>query len=423
MKRRDFFRASAAVGLTVSTPIMTGNIARAESPFGIYDGPLWVYVNATGGWDPTMIVDPKGKETQINNYFSQADKQPVEGNPVEVAPGNGVPEFFNRYGHKTSVINGIDCQTFNHHPGERFAASGILGAGNPSFAALYAAATAPEAPMAYISDGLGYDFTGGLVTASRTDEDAANYLNELANPNLDIKNNQDYFSPDVLEIIQAARAERLQALNSIQKLPRVQQSMGELYTARIGKGQLKELEAYIGALGNETNPAIAAGKLGLAAYQAGLTRSISLSIKGFDTHADHDNLQGQRIQMLLNTVDAILSNAEEQGLADQVVVVVNSEFGRTPGYNGAMGKDHHTFSSMFIIGDGIPAQVLGATTDQQAILKVKPGTFEVVGDNDAGGVRINQGHVNAGMRKLAKIDGHEYAQAFNLGVSDMGLFG
>ena len=38
---------------------------------------------------------------------------------------------------------------------------------------------------------------------------------------------------------------------------------------------------------------------------------------------------------------------------DQIVVVVGSEFARTPGYNGGNGKDHWPITSMIVMANGI----------------------------------------------------------------------
>ena len=67
MNRRDFLKASAMAGLAVASPLPFMKMARAEE-LGTYDGPLFITINATGGWDPTMVCDPKGNG--INGSFT-----------------------------------------------------------------------------------------------------------------------------------------------------------------------------------------------------------------------------------------------------------------------------------------------------------------------------------------------------------------
>ena len=67
MKRRDFLRAAAMAGLAVTTPLSLTPRARAEE-IGSYDGPLWITINCDGGWDPTMVCDPKGNS--VNQSFA-----------------------------------------------------------------------------------------------------------------------------------------------------------------------------------------------------------------------------------------------------------------------------------------------------------------------------------------------------------------
>ena len=54
MKRRDFLKTTALAGLAVAAPLPFSSIARAED-VGSYEGPLWITINASGGWDPTIV--------------------------------------------------------------------------------------------------------------------------------------------------------------------------------------------------------------------------------------------------------------------------------------------------------------------------------------------------------------------------------
>ena len=58
MNRRDFLHLAGLAGLTLAVP----SVARrswAGSP-DIDTTRLWVFVHAGGGWDPTLLCDPKG---------------------------------------------------------------------------------------------------------------------------------------------------------------------------------------------------------------------------------------------------------------------------------------------------------------------------------------------------------------------------
>ena len=67
MNRRNFFKLTSLAGLSVVAPTVfafdrPGPIKNPNLPplAETYSGPLWVFLNAGGGWDPTSLCDPKG---------------------------------------------------------------------------------------------------------------------------------------------------------------------------------------------------------------------------------------------------------------------------------------------------------------------------------------------------------------------------
>jgi uncharacterized protein (DUF1501 family) len=407
MKRRDFLKTTALAGLAVAAPLPFSSIARAEEG-GSYEGPLWITINASGGWDPTMLCDPKGGSV---NSFDASEIESV--GPFQCAPIDFVTGFFNKYKGKLVVLNGIDTQTNSHSPGMRHTWSGSLTQGYPTMAALMAAASAPEAPMAFINDG-GYEETANLITATRADDSKLDVLKRIAHPNyVDAEGASYYHDEEIADRIQKARMERLQGQRGSQSLPRVRQSMNTLYTARLGQKQLRKLTKHLDGNGQGSR-LIRQSRLTLAAYQAGLCVGAHLSTGGFDTHSDHDNKQSTAMKRLIEGVDFIMDDAEERGIADQIVIVVSSEFSRTPGYNSNNGKDHWPYTSMFLMAPGriSGGRVIGATDDLQGPMRINPNTLEVVGDDDMDGVRLQPGHIQHALRKVAGIENSSVSKAF-----------
>src|SRR5205823_5523309 len=146
-------------GLGVVTYGAPGSIpsARAASP------KFWVFVQASGGWDPTLVADPKGKENNsqgfpVNKTFSAADIG-TAGN-IKYAPIGSNKAFFERFYKTATVINGIDCETNGHDSGQRNTWSGRLTNDTPCLASLIAMALATDLPMSFITNG-GYDWADG----------------------------------------------------------------------------------------------------------------------------------------------------------------------------------------------------------------------------------------------------------------------
>ncbi|MBV1859688.1 MAG: Tat pathway signal protein, partial [Nannocystaceae bacterium] len=208
---------------------------------GSANGPLVVQLIASGGWDPTLVCDPKGNA--LNQAYGEGDIL-TAGN-ISYAPIAGATAFWDLHYAKTLVLNGVDMKTNSHAAGQRFMASGRLGEGYPSLSAVAAGFAAPELPMAYLSFG-GYDRTAGLVAPTRNLD--ANRLAELAHPdrtNGANENSETYHADAVQSVIRHARQNRAQAQLAQQRLPRYDASMDSMLTARMGADQLQLLEEVL----------------------------------------------------------------------------------------------------------------------------------------------------------------------------------
>ncbi|WP_020521122.1 DUF1501 domain-containing protein [Catelliglobosispora koreensis] len=85
------------------------------------------------------------------------------------------------------------------------------------------------------------------------------------------------------------------------------------------------------------------------------TRVFSVSLGGFDTHAD----EKQPHQGLLGILDKALGAFLKRVQGKDVVVLVYSEFGRRVKANASDGTDHGTASSLFLLGDGVTGGLHG----------------------------------------------------------------
>ena len=81
MDRRQFLGASAAAGLTLCL-----GVPKTQAMNARYEGPFVVVFNATGGWDTTYLMDPKGTP-EINRLYAH-DEIDEEG-AIRFAPTAG----------------------------------------------------------------------------------------------------------------------------------------------------------------------------------------------------------------------------------------------------------------------------------------------------------------------------------------------
>lgn len=418
MNRRDFLRLASAVGLTLVAPSLP-RVARADEPC---DGLFWVTVHAGGGWDPTLLCDPKGALSDTdrdspNRYLRTA----IEAvGPFQFAPVQGHRAFFERWRNQLLVINGLDTGTNSHDTGTRHVWSGGLGANMPAFSALVAAANNPSAPLSFLTYG-GYDVTDELVAPARMSSTVS--IREMAFPHRVDPNTVDslLLQPSAYDHIAAARAARLDRQQVAASLPRVSRSMSQLFEARGSENELATLLDFLpGTIDNSNNPLIAQAQVAMASFRAGVSVSANLTIGGFDTHGNHDQNHTPPLQRLVAGVDFVMQEAERQGIADRVVVMVGSDFARTPRYNSDNGKDHWSVTSMMLLGAGIAGnRVIGATDEGQSALKVNPTTLAV---SDSG-VTLTPGHVHAALRELAGLREHPLSAPYRIDGNLLPLLG
>src|ERR1700726_1438613 len=127
--RRDFLKLCGLAGLGVAVPLrlpLTGAEAKNEP----YKGPYYVVLNASGGWDTTYLMDPKGTGG-INRLYQEGDI--LTRGAHKYAPtarhtqgGLSNEDFYAQFGSELLVLNGLDYSVNNHAPGARYMATGKL---------------------------------------------------------------------------------------------------------------------------------------------------------------------------------------------------------------------------------------------------------------------------------------------------------
>ncbi len=80
---------------------------------------------------------------------------------------------------------------------------------------------------------------------------------------------------------------------------------------------------------------------------------------GYDTHSDQVNRHGVLMSDLSLALYNFYNDLENQGLADKVVVMTTSEFGRRPYQNGGGGTDHGAAAPMFVLGNTVNGGIIG----------------------------------------------------------------
>jgi uncharacterized protein (DUF1501 family) len=188
-----------------------------------------------------------------------------------------------------------------------------------------------------------------------------------------------------------------------------------LYAAQVNSKSMQRVTPYIPAKIPKERMAQQA-EIALASFKAGVCVSANLSIGQFDSHANNDVDQMKLIPEFLEGIAYFIRRAGELKIREKLVVVVQSEMGRTPTYNKGNGKDHWSIGSVLFLGPHIKGnRVLGATDDKQFQVPLNPQTLAL--DKEKG-IRVRPEHIHTALREYAGIAEHAHSKKFPLGVKE-----
>jgi hypothetical protein len=233
-----------------------------------------------------------------------------------------------------------------------------------------------------------------------------------------------YHDKFALDRIEEALREQHEATAAQPRLPRTERGENMLYAAQVSSKALQRVTQYIPNTMPKERLSQQA-EIALASFKAGVCVSANLSIGQFDSHANNDRDQMKLIPEFLAGIAYIVRRAGELKIRDQLVVIIQSEMGRTPNYNNGNGKDHWSIGSAMFLGRGIKGnRVFGATDDKQFGIALDPRTLKL--DKEKG-IRVRPEHIHQSLRELAGIADHPLSKKFPLGVTDkdrlQGLWG
>ncbi|MBY0548112.1 MAG: DUF1501 domain-containing protein [Candidatus Obscuribacterales bacterium] len=83
------------------------------------------------------------------------------------------------------------------------------------------------------------------------------------------------------------------------------------------------------------------------------------NLDGFDTHVNQARHQDNLLKDLSKTLNAFQTDLDQHKVADDVVVMVFSEFGRRAAENGGKGTDHGTAGPVLLLGNSIRGGTYG----------------------------------------------------------------
>ncbi len=374
LARRDFFARTAAGLLGVQLlPWLDNMVAAADPPTG--KAKQLVLLTMRGAMSHIDTFDPKpGRETQGTTKTTATKIAGVQfGESVGKLAGMA---------DRLAIIRSMSTETGDHEQGTYLMRTGykkINSIQHPSMAAWTTMAlgsiskTLP--PNVLIGNGNEHPNAGFL--------DPKLLPVPVADPNRGLENIQSpaYLSEENFRRrLLLARKFDTQFQNKYTGSE--MEAYNELYRQAVKFMGSKDLEAFdIKKEGEKVLSAYGANRFGQGCLlarrllQAGV-RCVEVEFEGWDMHQQIFNELPNRAGQLDQAMSYFLSELQATGLLQTTLVVLQSEFGRTPKINENAGRDHHP----------------GAFTYLLAGAGIKTG--QVYGSSDADGFTVESDHVS-----------------------------
>lgn len=430
LNRREFVHRLLQCSSLFTLPGVLGSNAYAQAA---YNGKFVITVQFQGAWDVTSFCDPKTNqpgEKEINTWART--KSPGTAGQLRYAPYGSNQKFFEKHYGKMLVINGVDMQTNAHETGETVSWSGRTAQGYPSLTALHAATYASDKPLAYLNLG-GWGNAEGIINPTRINNPLE--LRNVIYPNLENYSGKNVMIADTdLGRIAALHMKTMQQrLADPSAMPQDQINRRNYRNALQQSDGLKVFGDLLPAQ-DRIQPIRTAGtntystihqqvQMAVLAFKSGLCVAADLRDTGYDTHEYHDRDHEPLLMNTLDAVDYLWDFAEQQGIADRLLVVLGSDFGRTPFYNAGQGKDHWPIGSYVIMekNKSYTNRMLGETDGGHNARKINPQTLT---RDDGKGTLIYSNHVHKALRRYLGIEGNALDKLFPFNaVEDFKFFG
>ena len=406
LNRRDLIRSIASCAALGSMGSLSAVSRQAHAATG---DRKFIFFFASGGWDATPL-DPKyGPDGMSPVAGTDMDPMTIRGEIGNLSWSSGddrpnMDLFFSRWGQYAHLVRGVNVHSAGHDSGMKWMMTGTTASSYADWPTILAANGTAEYPMPHLvfsgpsfpgNFGAAVVRGGGGTLLQLID---ASILGEADSPKPRFMTPAD----GMMDAFVHARAARY----SIEK-----QGLGrhkaDALLNNLEKAMELEGRRFEAGLGDQGNSTLDQALMASEVMRLGLSRCAMIGIPGgWDTHGGNQGV-GPQLDNFFGVLDELFEHlSDTPGLAtpkliDEVTVVVCSELGRTPRFNGAMGRDHWPYTSMMIAGSGVRGNNVSGETDDSFISN--PIDFQT-GRADPGGKILGTENVGTAILKLGGID-------------------
>ncbi len=409
--RRTFLKgslAATAMGATGTGLLLKPGRAMAAAP----RDRKFLFFFAGGGWDTSTVYEPKfgddagGVDMDMDTFLGQSGE--LRWTAGDDRPA--VSRYFERWGWRSSIVNGIDTHSIGHGAGTRFMLTGSSASSLSDWPTLLASQTEVGFSMPHVVFG-GPSFAGtrGSALVRGGGGRVIDLIDGSIAGQADIPTPQLARPADfMVDAYVHGRIDRFALAKQGLGRRRGEELLASLERAMELEG--REFEAGLRTQTREVyDQAVRATEL----MRLGLSRCAMLRIPGgYDTHGNNAPQAPQQdafYDMLDRLMDhlALTPGHTSSTLLDEVVIVAMSELGRTPRLNGGGGKDHWPFGSMLVAGPGVRGgRTIGKTDPGLVGMKIDHAT----GLPSESGDLLGCESVGAALLKLGGVDHDAFLQ-------------
>lgn len=406
MNRRHFMGlgAAAAAGAGFGLP------ARAATPSG--SELKFLFVFNPGGWDPTRVLAHSALDNGNVDTEASADLS-SRGDLVWVDHPDrpSVTSFFDSYADRSLVLNGVQVRSIAHEICTTIAMTGGTSGLTSDWPAILAAQSSGAFTLPHLVLS-GPSYPGELGSAvARTGVNGQ--LEALLSG--EISSWTDQAAPGLSSPAQGLvdqylrrRASGRVASAGVPGDVLLAEAFQEAVEKALAVKDYRYVMDFTGGLAFSSQVPVA-----VDALRTGLSRCVTLAHTGaqaglgWDTHADNDDTQSDLWETLFSGLGDLMGRLQSEPgevadtLADETVVVVMSEMGRTPQLNATNGKDHWPYTSVLVVGPGVEGgRVIGDFDEGFASAGIDLASGEV----DEDGPILSVESVGAALLQLGDVD-------------------
>ena len=376
----------------------------------------FLFVFNNGGWDPTRVFAGEFDNSNVDMEGAAGLSSAGGISWVSHTDRPSVDTFFSTWHEQMLVLNGVMVRSIAHEICTMIALTGSTSGFSPDWPALIAAAAGEGFTLPHLVLG-GPSFPGNLGVAVARSGQSGQLEALLSGTIVDWTDTPvDGISQPASDAVDRYLQRRAAGRTAISR-SLIDDQLSAAYEVSLDRAiDLKDYR-YVMDFTGGTDLA-SQGVVAVDALQLGLSRCVTLGYPGsgsglgWDTHADNDDTQSQLFEGLfqgLGQLMTLLATTEgESGgsLADETVVVVLSEMGRTAQLNATAGKDHWPYTSMMLLGPGL-------TTDRM-VGGFDDGYYGLDIDLTSGELASGSGHIlsaesiGASLLALAGMDPGAY---------------